>query len=450
MPQADDGIRGWQRNLAIVWIAQFVAFVAFSVFAPILPLYVRRLGVTDEAQVQMWAGVIFSAPAVTMAVVSPIWGALSDRYGRKIMFVRAAIGGAAIIALMGFATGVEQLVTLRAIQGVLSGTVTAATVLVATTVPKNRVGSSLGMLQMAVYAGSSTGPLVGGFVADFFSYRSTFFVTAVLLLITGLAVMFFVRERDDTAQAAPASTQAAPAQTQAAPAQTQGAPESTQRTAGANLTSRVRGRMRAWLALPGASLLLSVFAINLLARLGPRIVAPVLTLFVEYLSPDVTRVASMAGLVSGASAAAGAVGSFVLGRVCDRVGPRPVLIGSIGINTVGYVLQFTAPSVGALAGFQAITGFAMGGILAALGAFLALLAPHGQEGAIYGVNASVSSAANAIGPLVGSAVAVALGLRFPFLASAVMLIAAGVATAVLSKPREARLECAPAAPEAPL
>jgi len=208
--------------------------------------------------------------------------------------------------------------------------------------------------------------------------------------------------------------------------------------------------MRAWLALPGASLLLSVFAINLLARLGPRIVAPVLTLFVEYLSPDVTRVASMAGLVSGASAAAGAVGSFVLGRVCDRVGPRPVLIGSIGINTVGYVLQFTAPSVGALAGFQAITGFAMGGILAALGAFLALLAPHGQEGAIYGVNASVSSAANAIGPLVGSAVAVALGLRFPFLASAVMLIAAGVATAVLSKPREARLECAPAAPEAPL
>ena len=123
-----------------------MAIVGFTVVFPILPLYVQELGVQGEREVRIWAGVVFSTHAVTMAIFGPIWGALSDRYGRKVMVERAMFGGALLMTLMGFAQNVEQLALLRTLQGMLTGTVTAATTLVATTAPRERVGYALGML----------------------------------------------------------------------------------------------------------------------------------------------------------------------------------------------------------------------------------------------------------------------------------------------------------------
>lgn len=62
----------WRRNLYAVWFAQLVAIVGFTVVLPILPLYVRELGVQDEQQVRIWAGIAYSASLVTNAVFGPI------------------------------------------------------------------------------------------------------------------------------------------------------------------------------------------------------------------------------------------------------------------------------------------------------------------------------------------------------------------------------------------
>jgi DHA1 family multidrug resistance protein-like MFS transporter len=75
----------WKANLYAIGLAQLVAIVGFSVAMPILPFYVRELGVQDETQVRIWSGVVFSTQAITMAIFGPIWGAISDRHGRKIM-----------------------------------------------------------------------------------------------------------------------------------------------------------------------------------------------------------------------------------------------------------------------------------------------------------------------------------------------------------------------------
>ena len=72
----------WRRNLVAIWFAELVAIVGFTVVSPLLPLYVRELGVQGEQEVRIWAGAVFSVQAVTMAIFGPIWGALSDRYGR--------------------------------------------------------------------------------------------------------------------------------------------------------------------------------------------------------------------------------------------------------------------------------------------------------------------------------------------------------------------------------
>jgi len=365
--------------------------------------------VRGEQEVQIWSGVVLSAHAVTMAIFGPIWGALSDRYGRKVMVERAMFSGALLIALMGFAQNVQQLTLLRALQGVLTGTVTAATALVATAAPRERIGYAMGMLQMAVYAGASAGPLLGGLVADSLGYRAAFLVTGVLLFLAALGVLIFVKE--EFRPVVP-------------PVEEQVAAD----------TGRLALRRRVWNRLApvlGSPPLLGLLGVRLVMRLGARLLGPVLPLFIQDIALAGARVASITGLVSGVSAVAGAVGALWLGRLGDRIGYRGILMACAIASAVCYVPQSLVDAPGWLLLLQAGTGLAMGGILASISASLARLAPEGQEGIVYGVDASVVSVANGIGPMVGSALAVWLGLRAPFLFAAGIFGLAGIAAARL-------------------
>ncbi|MCK4976131.1 MAG: MFS transporter, partial [Anaerolineales bacterium] len=134
----------WQRTLYIIFFAQLVTAVGFSSIFPFLPLYVESLGTVTNLSVEFLAGMVYSAQAFTMMIASPIWGALADRYGRKLMVERSMFGGSIIILLMAFVSSAEQLVFLRAIQGLITGTMAAASALVAATVPRQRLGFSMG------------------------------------------------------------------------------------------------------------------------------------------------------------------------------------------------------------------------------------------------------------------------------------------------------------------
>jgi len=185
---------GWKRNLYVIWVAELVAIAGFTVVIPFLPYYVQELGVTDLEQVEMWSGLLVTGQAITMAIFAPIWGSLADRYGRKLMVERAMFGGTILLGAMGLVRNVQQLAILRVLQGCVTGTVPAAITLVASSVPRQRAGYALGLLQMAIYSGASAGPLLGGLVADTFGYRAAFWVTAALLFTAGLSVFFLVEE----------------------------------------------------------------------------------------------------------------------------------------------------------------------------------------------------------------------------------------------------------------
>jgi DHA1 family multidrug resistance protein-like MFS transporter len=395
----------WKRNLYVIALAELVAIIGFSVASPILPLYVRDLGVVDEQAVRIWSGVIFSIQAVTMAIFGPIWGAVSDRHGRKLMVERAMFSGSVLMALMGFAQSVHQLALLRALQGALTGTVTAANALVATTAPKERVGYAVGVLQMAVYIGASMGPMVGGFVSDTFGYRAAFWVTGGLLFLSAMGVLLFVTEEFD-----PSSNDA------------EGSEDAT---GDLTLRRRISNQMAPIL---GSSALLSLMGVNMISRLGTRFLLPVLPLFVETIAAEGARVASLSGLVSGVRAGAGAVGALFLGRLGDRIGYRKVLIGCAAVATLFYTPQYFVQKPITLLILQGGAGLAIGGILAAMSASLATLAPEGQEGIVYGVDASISSAASALGPMTGSALAYWLGLRAPFLVAGLVFVLSGIIT----------------------
>jgi DHA1 family multidrug resistance protein-like MFS transporter len=397
---------GWQRNLYVIWVAELVALVGFNVIMPFLPYYVQDLGIKDEKQVELWSGLLFSGQAITMGIFAPIWGSLADRFGRKLMVERAMFAGAIVMAAMGFARSVQELLLLRILQGCLTGTVAAATTLVASTAPRQKAGYSLGLLQMAIYVGASAGPMLGGLIADAFGYRAAFWVTGALLFVGGWLVVFFVQE-------------------QFQPVQREG--------------SMAGDFMRGLRVVLGSKPLQSAFAVRLLSRLGDRLLVPLLPLFIASLLTG-GQVASIAGLVVGLAAASSAVGAVVLGRASDRLGQRRVLIVSTLAAAAFYVPQFFATNVVQLALLQVATG-------AALGA-MAALAPEGRQGAVYGVDASMVSAANAIGPIGGAMLAAAVGLRPTFLCVAGVFVLASLGVARLmpkSAPPVLEAEGGPAA-----
>jgi DHA1 family multidrug resistance protein-like MFS transporter len=395
----------WRRNLAAIWVTELVAIAAFAVAIPFLPFFVQELGVQGERAIRLWSGLVFSTHAIAMAICGPIWGALSDRHGRKVMVERAMFGGAVVIGLIGWAQNMGQFMVLRALWGALTGTITAATTLVAATTPRKHAGYALGMLQMAIYLGSSTGPLLGGIVADAFGYRATFWVTGALLFVAGLGVSIFVREDFEPV---------------VRPAEEERAGDGTHMP----FHHRVQRQLAPVL---GSSALLAMLGVHLLARTGTHMMTPVLPLFIQEIVPAGARVAFITGLVSSVSGALGAAGALGFGRLGDRVGHRWILIGCASAAAVLYVPQFFASSPAALLFLQGGTGLAMGGILASVSASLARLSPEGQEGIVYGVQGTVLSIAHGGGPMLGSVLMAWVGLRMPFLAAAALFAAAAIA-----------------------
>src|SRR5205814_8511148 len=132
---------------------------------PFLPLYLKEIGVSPDSAVVFWSGALVTSTGVSLAIFSPIWGALADRHGRKLMVLRAMLVGGLIIALMGLVQHVGEFLVLRILQGMLPGTIAAATALVAGIVPRDRPACGVGLLQTSGYAGRSARPLPGGPVA---------------------------------------------------------------------------------------------------------------------------------------------------------------------------------------------------------------------------------------------------------------------------------------------
>lgn len=378
----------WRRTLYTVWVTQFIAVAGFSFVIPFIPYYIQDLGVTDVKQVGLWAGLITSAQALSMALMAPVWGSLADRYGRKLMVLRASFAGAVVLGLMGFVTSVQQLLALRFLQGMLTGTVSATTTLVASTVPKDRAGMALGSLQTAIFLGVSLGPLLGGVSGEALGYRASFWITGMLLFLSGLLVLLFVHEEFQPAPDVPRPGRSGTAQA-------------------------------ARLVLASGPLL-AVFASRILLRVGSRTLDPVLPLFVQTLLPAGAQAGVTTGMIVAVSGLGSAIGSPVIGSWSDRLGQRRLLIVCALAAGACYIPQAFVHDARWLIFWQLLSGFAVGGTLATVTALLMRAAPPGHEGMVFGLDASAVSGANALGPVLGAGVAASLGLRAPFLLATLM------------------------------
>ena len=178
-----------------MWVSQFLSMVGFSLSLPFAPFYLREIGVGGEGQVRVYAALAAALSNVTFAVMAPIWGVLADRYGRKKMVLRANFGGAVIVALMGLSPNAFWFLLLRALQGMFTGTVSASMTLVASCTPNQRQGFALGFLSTSVFSGDMTGLFIGGLLAEIFGFRNSFFISGMMLGLSGALVMLLAKEK---------------------------------------------------------------------------------------------------------------------------------------------------------------------------------------------------------------------------------------------------------------
>jgi DHA1 family multidrug resistance protein-like MFS transporter len=141
----------WRKNLYLIFVTEFVVIMAFSFVNPFLPLFIQKLGGFNNKQAAFWAGIALGGGGLAMFLSSPVWGIIADRWGRKPMVLRAMFGASVTLALMGMVSNVYAFIALRCFQGLLAGTIAAASALVAADTPRNKIPFAMGLIMLAVF-----------------------------------------------------------------------------------------------------------------------------------------------------------------------------------------------------------------------------------------------------------------------------------------------------------
>jgi MFS family permease len=394
----DQGSAYWQRNLVVCVAGSFTTIVAMTLLLPFLPLYVAQLGVADHAAIVEWSGAAYGAAFFTAALCAPLWGRLADLYGRKLMLIRASLGMAVAMSLIGMAQTVWQLVLLRLLAGLLGGYASGSTVLVATQTPKHRSGWALGVLSSGIMAGNLVGPLIGGFLPPLIGIRATFLAAGAVIFATFLATTFLIREEP--------------------------------RPSGPRKARQHGG----WAAVPDKGPLIAMLVTGLLLMLANMSIEPIITVYVQQLVRNPGQVTMVAGLVMSAAALGSILSASRLGKLADRIGHWNVIIASLLVSAVLLIPQAFVTTGWQLVALRFLMGLSLGGLLPCIASVIRHGVPDHVAGNMLGYSTSSQYAGQVAGPLAGGFIGGNLGMRAVFLGTAV-LMAVGAAYNGLNRPR---------------
>jgi DHA1 family multidrug resistance protein-like MFS transporter len=377
-----------RRNLAVLWLGCYLTSASWSLVMPFMPILLRQLGVAP-AHLSTWTGVTFASTFATAIFASPVWGAWADAVGRKVNMLRSGITITVVMLGMGNAGSPWLVLFWRLVNGAFSGFIPAAYALVAATVPEQRLGRSLGILQTGPSAGAITGPLIGGALVQLTGIRATFYLAAAAQLVATALVLAVVRE-----------------------------PEPPRRGLRLDLFGGLAQALR-------NRLLRTVLLTTVISQLAVTTVEPLITIYVGQF-PGVTAVPFLAGLLFSLVGVASVLCSPLWGRAGERLGfGRVALWGLLGA-AAGNALQLAVHSLAGFGLVRLLTGAAYAGANTGLATLAATSVDESFRGRAYGLLTSSQQMGNLFGPLLGGLCGDLAGIPSAFgLAAAVSLCACG-------------------------
>lgn len=356
---------------------------------PFLPLYLCDLGVTDKS-INIWAGLIFAASFLMSALTSPYWGRLADKAGKRRMVIRSGLSLAAVYFLGAFVESPLQLLGVRLLQGVATGFMPASLAIVASSVPEERMGVSLGLMQTAILAGTIFGPLLGGSLAHIFGIRASFVVSGALILAAAIAVRLLVTEP----------------------------PRHELPAAGS-----VADDLKLALTTP---VLRSMLLLIVLSQVAVMALQPLVTLHVAELRGSIEGAVLASGFVFSAAGVAGALAAPLWGRLGQRAGYDRILVAIFAGAGVATVLPYFTANLWLFGFWQFAFGFFIAGVNPAVNTMLVMNSEPAFRGRAFGLMMCANQLGSLIGPLASGPASAWTGIGAMFVVIGLMLVAVGL------------------------
>lgn len=364
----------WKTNLFFVWLTQILCMAGFSAAIPFLPVYIRDTwGITEEKELGAWMAAFYFFGMLSFCVFIPVWGMLADRYGRKIMLLRAYYIDAVLFPCMLFAPSPFWLIVVRFIISAFTGTVSAAQTLIVTNTPEEHHGFALGTLTTAVWSGNLIGFAAGGVVVHYFGFAVAILSCGGMFLLAGIIAQLFVHE-----------TFIPPA------------------------PSRRKHLRDSWTGLSLAIWLL--YFLILLTAVARRFDDPYIPIMIERIHGPLNT-ALHTGWISALAALGGVLSGMIIGRLCDRFTPQRVTVPALLLAGVTMFLQGGAVTLAGYSFFRFVNFLSAGGLEAGVLSILSKLSLPERRGAIFGLASSIRMSGILLSTLVSGGIVYFIGVR---------------------------------------
>ena len=382
-----------QTGMVAVWILTIgmsLLAICYTMIIPFLPVYLLKLGVEQE-QLALWSGLSFSISFFIAAIMAPVWGRLADQHGKKLMAIRAGILIGLSYLWSAFVQDEYQFLLVRAFQGFANGFMPAAMTMVSLSVPKERVGTAMGIFQMGLVLGNTVGPLTGGLTELAVGMRPVFMVAGITLFIVTAAIAIFVKE---------------PQMESETPVKTTSFSEDLQ-------------------AAKQNKVLLHILGLYFLVQAVMLMLQPIVAIYVGELKGSMEGAAMLAGSILSGGGVMGMIMTNVWAAYGQRRGYfRVISYGLLGTGTV-LLLQSLPFGLWWFGALQLLIGVFIVGIFPSLGSAMTVNTDPSVRGRVFGLATTSQQLGNMIGPLFASIVATYWGTSYVFLVAGIGMMIIG-------------------------
>ena len=378
---------GWHMAFYTLWLGCFITGMGYSMTMPFISLFISDLGNYSKLQINLYSGLAFAMTFIAQAIVSPYWGSLADRKGRKLMCMRASGVMALTITLTGFAPNAIYIIVMRFIQGSFSGYINNATALMASETPHQRSGWVMSQMMTAGTAGNLVGPLIGGALSSALGYRIPFFITGGLMFLTFLGTWLLVKE-DFT----PVSRE------------------------------KMKPMGEIMHGLPNVKLIIIMFVTTMIVQSSTMSIDPIVSLYVKSLMPHSNNIALIAGIVAATPGLGTMLSASHIGHLMDHIGAEKVLRWGLLIATILFIPMTFIPNAWSLAFWRFLLGIVSAELLPAAQTVLTLNVPPEAFGRVFSYNQSFQAVGAVLGSLLGSTISGMFTYEWVFAATGITLL----------------------------
>lgn len=178
-----------KKHLALLFLIAFLTMLGFGIIIPILPYFAEKLGASS-----FQIGILFASYNIMQLIFAPVWGALSDRIGRKPLVAFGLFGFSITFILFGLAESYTAMLSYRIIGGIVSAAaMPTVTAMVADLFPPQERAKGMGIIGAGIGLSFVFGPVIGGLLSGY-GFAVPFFASGIVALLTFFVILFALPE----------------------------------------------------------------------------------------------------------------------------------------------------------------------------------------------------------------------------------------------------------------